>query len=202
MFIKKVYLNFGGGLIMQTPVSINDKKTFIRWFLNNYQLKKRESVWILNYLLNHDDILTHVHFVRDARFSPRGIIMTSYCSTEVPFRFNKEQIITTDADKSFHDIRLNQDEPLYIQLNFKNSNQNPVYAGVLEDNPHLPKDCHSASVDRNLATKILEKSLYDFRLKRIKEKLDESLDERNYEKFILWSEKLEQLNQKLPDQPN
>ncbi len=32
---------------MQTPVSVNEKKDFIRWFLNHYQLKRRECVWIL-----------------------------------------------------------------------------------------------------------------------------------------------------------
>lgn len=26
---------------MQTPVSVNEKKDFIRWFLNHYQLKRR-----------------------------------------------------------------------------------------------------------------------------------------------------------------
>ncbi|MEH7479396.1 YpiB family protein, partial [Bacillus altitudinis] len=30
---------------MQTPVSVNEKKEFIRWFLNHYQLKRRECVW-------------------------------------------------------------------------------------------------------------------------------------------------------------
>lgn len=175
---------------MQTSVSLKDKKSFIRWFLNNYQLKKRESVWILNYLLNHDEILTHVRFVRDARFSPRGITMTSYCSTEAPFRFNKKQIVTTDADKSFHDIRLNQDEPLYIQLNFKNANQNPVYAGVLEENPHLPGDYSITSTDRLLARKLLDQSLYTYRLRQIEKMIDESLDDRDYDKFLTWSGEL------------
>ncbi|MBU5466595.1 ReoY family proteolytic degradation factor [Virgibacillus sp. MSJ-26] len=186
---------------MQAPVSVSDKKNFIRWFLNNYQLKKRESVWILNYLLNHDEVLTHVHFVRDARFSPRGIIMTCYCSSEVPFRFNKKQIVTTDADKSFHDIRLNQNEPLYIQLNFKNANQNPIYARVLEDNPHHPDDCNLTETDRLLAKKFLERSLYEYQLKRIKKNIDESLDEKNYKNFLFWRKELEQLNKGSNYQP-
>ncbi len=41
--------------------------------------------------------------------------------------------------KSFHDIRLNRDEDIYIQLNFKSSFQNANYVAVLEENPYLPK---------------------------------------------------------------
>src|SRR5699024_5718866 len=78
--------------LMQTPVSVQDKKTFIQWFLSHYQLKKRESVWILNYLIDHSKILAHVHFVRDVKFCPRGIMMSSYCSKEAPFRFYKNQL--------------------------------------------------------------------------------------------------------------
>ncbi len=28
---------------MQTPVSVNEKKDFIRWFLNHYQLKRQSA---------------------------------------------------------------------------------------------------------------------------------------------------------------
>ncbi|EOR23584.1 hypothetical protein A499_12046 [Niallia nealsonii AAU1] len=42
---------------MKTPVSVNEKKDFIRWFLNHYQLKRRECVWILNYLMSHDQLM-------------------------------------------------------------------------------------------------------------------------------------------------
>ena len=58
---------------MATPVSVNEKKDFIRWFLNHYQLKRRECVWILNYLISHDQLMEKVHFVEQAQYCPRGI---------------------------------------------------------------------------------------------------------------------------------
>lgn len=42
---------------MAAPISVNEKKEFIRWFLNHYQLKRRECVWILNYLMSHDQLM-------------------------------------------------------------------------------------------------------------------------------------------------
>ena len=47
--------------------------------LNNYQLKQRECVWILNYLMSHDQLMHKVHFVEHAKLSAwlsnvRGIV--------------------------------------------------------------------------------------------------------------------------------
>ncbi|WP_163969851.1 ReoY family proteolytic degradation factor [Oceanobacillus halotolerans] len=168
---------------MHTPISVHDKKTFIQWFLNHYQLKKRESVWILNYLLNHSKILNNVHFVHDVKFCPRGIMITTHCSDEVPFRFYKNQLVTTDAEKSFHDIRLNQDEPLYIQLNFKNANQNTFYAAVLEENPFIPDEYFITQKDKDLAEKFLKWSLYQNRKQKLIKAIDQSLDKRDQETF-------------------
>lgn len=186
---------------MQTPISVQDKKSFIQWFLNHYQLKKRESVWILNYLVNHKDILVHVHFVRDAKFCPRGIIMTSHCSNEAPFRFYKNQLVTTDAEKSFHDIRLNQHEPLYLQLNFNNSNQNSTYVGVLEDNPFTPDEYTITKDDKELAAHVLNKILYDYKKNKLLQEIDHALDEINQKKFMKLTEQLHILEENKSNQP-
>ena len=63
----------------------------------------------------------------------------------------KQNVMTTDAEKSFHDIRLNRDEDIYIQLNFKSSFQNANYVAVLEENPYLPKHIEVNEKDRLLA---------------------------------------------------
>jgi len=39
---------------METSISNKDKKTFVRWFLKRFDLKRRECVWILNYIVGHD----------------------------------------------------------------------------------------------------------------------------------------------------
>lgn len=181
---------------MNTSVSIKDKKEFIRWFLSNYQLKRRESVWILNYLINHDSILEKVHFVREARYCPRGIVISTQCSKDVPFRFYKNHIVTTDAEKSFHDIRLNRNEPVYIQLSFKSSNQCASYVAVLEDNPFLPDDFFITKQERKLAAKILETSLFDYQKERIQLKIDNALDKRDQEAFLTYTEQLAELEKR------
>ena len=182
-------------------MTVKDKKSFIKWFLNHYQLKKRESVWILNYLVNHQEILANVHFVREAKFCPRGIIMTSHCSTETPFRFYKNQLVTTDAEKSFHDIRLNQHEPLYLQLNFNKSYQSPFYVAVLEENPFLPDEYFITEKDKKQAKQLLEKTLFENKRKALLKGIDAALDKRDYDTFLCLTSDLKKLEAQNDFQP-
>ncbi|MRX70985.1 IDEAL domain-containing protein [Bacillus lacus] len=175
---------------MEAPVSVNEKKDFVRWFLNHYQLKRRECVWILNYLMSHDTLMERVHFVEQAQYCPRGIIMSTHCVEEVPFRFYKENIMTTDAEKSFHDIRLNKEEELYIQLNFRSSYQSPHYAAVLESNPFMPKHFAANEKDRLIAERLLENSLKSYQKELLLKQIDDALDSNDRETFVKLSEQL------------
>lgn len=178
---------------MSAPVSVDEKKEFIRWFLNHYQLKRRECVWILNYLMSHDTLMEKVHFVEQAQFCPRGIIMSTHCVDEVPFRFYKENIMTTDAEKSFHDIRLNKDEDLYIQLNFRSQYQSPEYAAVLVENPYIPKHLQGNEKDRLMAEKILDEAIKKFQKEKLFRQIDEALDHHDEQTFRKLVKKLNQL---------
>lgn len=178
---------------MSTSISIQDKKAFIDWFLAHYQLKKRESVWILNYLTNHESLLKNVHFIREARFCPRGMIISTQCSQEVAFRFYKDHIVTTDAEKSFHDIRLNRHEPIYIQLSFKNSYQSAEYSAVLEDNPFLPDDFFITKREKQLAKDFLNFTLFEAEKKQLLKKIDDALDHQDHKRFMQYTDILKQL---------
>lgn len=191
----------GGDAIVNTPVSVKEKKEFIKWFLNHYHMKKREAVWILNYLVNYPKLLANVHFVQETKNCPRSITMSAECSQEPAFRFQKNKLITTDAEKAFHDIRLNRNEDLYIQLHFRNANQSIEYRKVLEENPFLSIDDFITDTDKQAAQALLDYSLYQFKRKKIMRKIDIALDQMDQEKFIELSEELSQLEKRKPYQP-
>ncbi|MEG9297885.1 ReoY family proteolytic degradation factor [Mangrovibacillus sp. Mu-81] len=181
---------------MTTPVSVNEKKEFIRWFLNRYQLKRRECVWILNYLMSHDQLMKKVHFVEESQYCPRGLVMSTHCVEDVPFRFYKENIMTTDAEKSFHDIRLNKDEDIYIQLNFSKANSSYQFAAVLEENPFMPKYLLINEKDRIVAEQFLKESLHSFQKNRLLEAIDRALDNGDKESFNKLTKELNTLEKK------
>lgn len=178
---------------MTTPVSVNEKKDFIRWFLNHYQLKRRECVWILNYLMSHDQLMEKVHFVENAQYCPRGLVMSTHCVDEVPFRFFKENVMTTDAEKSFHDIRLNREEEIYIQLNFNASNKAHQFAAVLEENPYVPVQLQISESDKMVAERFLEESIQKFQKDKLLTMIDEALDSQDQEAFEQLTEQLKRL---------
>lgn len=179
---------------MATPVSVNEKKDFVKWFLSNFQLKQRECVWILNYLMSHDYLMKKVHFVEQSKYCPRGLVMSTNCVKDVPFHFYKQNVMTTDAEKSFHDIRLNRDEDIYIQLNFKSSFQYPMFVSVLEENPHIPKNLNSNEKDRIIAEKLLSDSIIKFQRDRLMKLIDEALDQQDPKLFKELTNQLNLLN--------
>ncbi|MEB9683749.1 hypothetical protein BK742_13785 [Bacillus thuringiensis serovar pingluonsis] len=124
-------------------VSVEQKREFVKWFLNNFQCKWRESVWTLNYLMSHDQLLQQVHFVENARGNySRAIFISTTCVETKPFVFYRNGLVGTDPDKAFQHIRHNRDEDIYIELNFADKYKYPQFIEVLEggasDETELP----------------------------------------------------------------
>lgn len=187
---------------MLAPISAKDKQNFIKWFLLHYKMKKRESAWILEYLVNHTTLLKNVHFVRDIKFCPRGLIISSRCSDEVPLLFFKQNLVTKDPEKLFHDMRLNNDEPLYIQLNFNNAVRNSLYVTILEDNPYLPDDLEEIQQDRVEASRMLTYTLFINQKRVLKQEIDLALDNLDHDCFLKLVEELKTLELNYNNQMN
>lgn len=178
---------------MYAQISTHEKRDFIKWFLWHYQLKQFEATWILTYLMKHDHLLAQIHFVNEAKYCPRAVILSSDCSDQVPFLFYKGKIITDNPDKLFHDIRLHPDEQLYVQLNFKRSNQHPLYAGILENNPFSPVQRQRIKKDLETSRELFEHLQYDYRVKQLEIKIDEALDQKDKETFLRLTRELKKL---------
>lgn len=100
-------------------------------------MKRRESVWLLNYLLNNKDLLGKVSFVEEAHYCPIGIVISATTSNSVPFRFYKGNLMTSNADIALNSLRGISDD-VHIQVNFHNQSNCTEYMKVLEDNPFRP----------------------------------------------------------------
>ncbi|MBU9711809.1 ReoY family proteolytic degradation factor [Evansella tamaricis] len=160
---------------MNNPVPVLEKRDFLKWFLDQYQLKRRECAWLLNFLMSDDVLMERVHFVEQAEYCPKALLISANDVDSVPFAFHKNQHVTMDAEKSFHDIRLNRTEDIYVQLNFKDKQSIPQYIAVLEENPYLPINTDEANVQSLLAEMILEESLRSFRLNQLEIEIDQAL---------------------------
>lgn len=170
-----------------------DKKIFIRWFLKNYQLKRREGVWILNYLLTNETLLRHVRFIEEAHYCPRAIVMSTVETGGLPFRFYKGNMMTNDAEKAFHEIRLHPEQDTFIQLNFTNIPPNSHFIAVVEDNPYIPSNKPVRKLDRKIAEEIVKTSLFSHQENYLRKEIDLALDSGEKEQFFILTEQLKKL---------
>lgn len=178
---------------MSSTISIFEKKDFLKWFLNAYQLKRRECTWLLNYLMSDDLLMKKVHFVESAEYCPKAIVISANDVDCIPFSFQKRQHVTMDAEKAFHDIRMNKDEEIYIQLNFKDANKMPKYAVVLEDNPFVPVDKDSEKMYSLFAELVIDQVREKHERESLLAQIDKALENNEKDLFFELTDKLNRL---------
>lgn len=182
---------------MNIQVSLEEKKSFIGWFLDRHQLKRRESMWILNYLLNHDIVLNKVHFVEDVETTPRGIMMSTVGMDNEPFLFYKDGKVFNDPEQAFHEVRLNWQEDMYLELVFREPWKTEQYLAILEDNPYhrwnetIPKDLIHEVEHAMTKLSLNEKKHLLLNL------IDEALENDNRDEFIEFSTELKEIEKEL-----
>ncbi|WP_027107498.1 ReoY family proteolytic degradation factor [Lacticigenium naphthae] len=184
---------------MKWTIPLEQKKKFLSWFLENNQLKRRESMWILNYLLNHDIVLNKVHFVERADKTPRGIIMSTIESDADSFLFSKEGVAFDNPEQAFHEVRLNWHQDLYIELIFNDAWTSSEYLGVLEDNPYFDwNDTIPMQVKQKATLGISEYELLQQR-DLLLSHIDKALENKNKESFAVLSQELIEIEKKLEE---
>lgn len=175
--------------------TLEAKKKFIAWFIKNYRLQRRESLWILNYLLNHELLLKQIHFVEHVEKTPRGMRFDLTVPASESFVYFKNQVQFDNPEQAFHDIRLNWKEACYLELRFEQSYQTLVSFGVIESNPY--DDISQTLVD------MVDSELEDFQDYLVKDqligKIDQALEKGDKEAFMYFTQQLNELEKKIHD---
>jgi len=182
---------------MDVSVTNDEKKRFLKWFIKNYKLKRRESLWILDYLYNHDIMLEKAHFVEEVEYTPRGIYMTVKGNQKPSFRFYKNGHTFKDAMQAFHEIRLNWSSELYIEIDFEEAWQTPEYLMVLEDNPNAR---WNESIPKELSEEMAEVLEYETLLyarQQLLDEIDSTLLEGHEEQFSELTDDLLKIDRKI-----
>lgn len=116
-------------------IDVQQKKKFLNWFVNHGTFSRREVLWILNYLANHEAILNNVHFVEAADQTNRGLQIRDTNQEGEAIQLYIKGKVFTDSDQAFHEIRLNWKEPLYLECLFDGAWQTSEFLSIIEDNP-------------------------------------------------------------------
>lgn len=166
---------------MTTPISSQAKREFIRYFFKRYQMKMREAIWILEYLMNREDLIENIHFVRQASHCPKGLLIAAKCSNVVGIRYIEDRSTFINAEKILGQLRrLEKGDSLYIELAFADSHCNPRYAAILEENPFSPGP--GPDVEKFVA-RFLEELTRKIQQEKWEQEMNDALDARDEDLF-------------------
>ncbi|MFV0557031.1 MAG: YpiB family protein [Enterococcus sp.] len=175
-------------------VSIKEKKAFLNWLLAHASFSRREVSWIVSYLANHEAILKNVHFVERADVAQRGLQIRDLYFGGKALKFKLGENFFYDSDQIFHEMRLNWQEPLYLECLFQNSWENPMYLALLEDNPFLK---WSDNISPEIIERIdvfMEQAEQAAKIEQLYLEIDQALEAGDRERFVQLSEQASQLS--------
>lgn len=175
-------------------VELQQKKFFLKWSMHHFLFPQREVYWILNYLINHPLILRESHFVEQVEQTPRGLKIDvdggQPSEPILQLYLNGHQF--TSTDQIFHEIRLNQKKPLYIEFAFHQSWQTPEYLGVLEDNPYCRWNDQVSDETYQQVDDYLDHLRKEHRLDELHQEIDMALEQKDWGKLSFLAEELKE----------
>lgn len=174
-------------------IDVREKKNFLTWMVNHVSFSRREVFWILNYLANHEAILSNVHFVEGANQANRGLQISDLSFDGEPMKLFLEGKEFTDTDQIFHEIRLNWKRPLYVECLFENAWQTREYLMILEDNPFASWDDSISEEDAELIEHYFKEKEQEARLKMLYAQIDQALEKKDKDAFLALSDEFNRL---------
>ncbi|RYM05405.1 IDEAL domain-containing protein [Sporolactobacillus sp. THM7-7] len=176
---------------MEQLVSNTEKRSFIKWLLARGELYNRETVWLLHYLMTSEKLLGLIHFVDNVTGCRRSITIHEKRKAPADFEYLKTEVRTHNPEKAFHDLRLNQKEPVYIKVNLSSFHFYPEYFSVLEDRPGQSEQVHVAY--RRAAEDAAETAERKYRREKLYREINRALDDGDAARFYELTEKLKRL---------
>lgn len=176
---------------MEQIVSNLEKKAFLKWLLERRELKNRETVWLLNYMVSNEKLLGLIHFVDNVTGCTRAMTISEKKGSVENFEYVKATVCTSDPEKAFHDLRLNQDEAVYVKVDLPSARYYPEYFSVLEESPNMEESVHEKyGRAAEYAAGAAEKAYAEKKLYR---EINEALDKGDAARFYRLTELLKTL---------
>ncbi len=179
---------------MRDMITAADKKQFIQWFLEHYELKNPEAEWLLQYLASSEQLLAKVHFTDHFRHLPKALLMSTTCVQMTAFKFYKNKRVTSDVEKAFLDVHSHPEEDIFVTLYFQDRNTCQEYTAVLEGESaeafHPTPTELLTSLEAEMWLDHVER---EFRLKAVRTGIDEALDRGDRETFLQLARQLANL---------
>lgn len=178
---------------MNSEIDLDKKHEFVKWIIECVQLKRSECDLLLDTLYSHKNLLEKIRFVdSNARYAPRGIIVSAKGIHTVPFRYLKRHDVTGEMFSLVRDIE-NINDIFYFQVNLPQKLKGDEYYSVIEECPYFEYHGDEKDIEKGVIEFINDMEIIGSR-RAILEEIDMALDNRDKKKFDKLIEKLRNLH--------
>lgn len=178
--------------------SIREKKSFLKWFLQNHRLKRTDAKFILDHIINNSHILENVCFTDSYKKNTRIIMISSLTSDEIGFEYYNNNRRTEDVSRAVNDLIMQPNETIYLLLHFHGKMLNHKYLNIVGhpalENVRRYKKYEEYSKETN---RILDKSIVENKVTLLKKQIDQALDNNDEALFKSLSLQLNNLTSQL-----
>ena len=164
-------------------IDLSAKKKFLSWLIQCVTLKRRESYWILNYLLNHEAVLNRVVFVQGAIYTPRGLMITDQEQDGIGLEMMVNKHLITEPEDIFLNIRKERKSILYLEIMFEEMLSTNYYLSVIEENPYQPLDEEFTQTFELSFADFFEEDAKAFKINQLVEAINQALEAGDKESF-------------------
>lgn len=169
-------------------MSCDDKKRqFLKWFLQHHQLKDKESLWILHYLLNHDFLLSRIHFIQEASDYPNGLVMATEDMKDSDFYFYHQGKVSKNPEEAFQAIRCNWRDDYYIELRFPDVDAAYLYFDLFDQGQAEEEEIQATFKE------LMDEMRRDQEIKKVRTAIDQALEKNDFLTLEKLSARLKEL---------
>ncbi|MCG1009097.1 YpiB family protein [Salinicoccus sp. ID82-1] len=149
------------------------RKDFIDYVLYNYEFGDRTAVWILNFIKSHPVISSNTVFIDDGNVD-RKLRISDNGSSSPTLLFEKGNTVTVDGEVIFHELNMNQEQPLLLIFNLHQEDRRYDKLKSLETD--------------------MDSSLEKIGHESVISQIDEALDSKDHARFIRLTDYLNRTN--------
>lgn len=181
---------------MKKWVSTTEKRSFLKWFLENHQLKRSDARKLIEYLINKPYILDNITFTEELKANEKTIVISSFNSDEPGFEYYCNQRKTDNVAQALGDLMNSPSDKIKLILHFYGKSLNHRYLQIVET-PIVDKikQYEQYQKDAKEAEQLIDKLLLQNEIKRMKKEIDLALDARDEVLFKNLVSKLKELEQ-------
>lgn len=177
-------------------IELSAKKKFLSWLIQCVPLKRKESYWLLNYLLKHEALLQHVSFVEGALDTPRGILITDDNVSGIGLEMKKGSQLIQDSQEIYSELRNNKKEALYLEVLFIERDRSIYYDEVLEENDYLPINQEAEALFFDSLDAFMAEEKRKLKKRELEKGIDTALATNNRDLFLQLTKEYLLLNEK------